>query len=203
VKQLQCLWLDLGNVLVHFDPKKLWSQVGAVLGISPSEARRRLESQELQWRYEKGLIGTSTFLGQLAGGHQLTRQLESELSKAFCEIFAINAPMVNWVLAMKALGVRLVLVSNTNPLHIEFIQSQFDFLSHFDTLILSHEINFMKPERGFFERAQEKSRSNLEHALYVDDLGPNIAQGKDFGLKTILFREFCPFLAEFLEMHKD
>ncbi len=192
--EITSLWLDLGNVLIHFDPVKLWHQVGTTLSISPDEARHRLGQDQLQGRYEKGLIDTETFLRRLAMDRPWTPRLAQDLSSAFCDIFLPNTAMIDWSLNMQSQGLRLVLVSNSNKLHIDYVRRSFRLLEYFDHLVISFEINAMKPEMEFFEKAIAKTGDEAPHkALYIDDLAENIQSGTDFGLRSVQFSDFSNF----------
>lgn len=188
------LWLDLGNVLVHFDPPRLWKQIGATLNISPEDARNRLQKDDLQWRYEKGLIETDSFLAALSGETVPKAELREKLCDSFCHIFTLNKNMLQWALDQKIMfGTQLVLVSNSNPLHIDFVTKTFGVINHFDVLSISYRIKSMKPERDFFVRTAALAGMPTGDTLYIDDLSDNIQAGSDFGLKSYLFKDFETF----------
>ena len=62
------------------------------------------------------------------------------LHRAIADIFTPNEPMLRFVDELKQRGYRLVLLSNTNSIHIRWIRSNYDVLTKFDACVLSYEV---------------------------------------------------------------
>lgn len=94
-----------------------------------------------------------------------------------------------WALAetLKKEGHRLILFSNTNPIHAPFIVEEYPVFDLFDAAVFSHEIGAIKPEETFFTRAFEQFQIIPEETIYIDDLPENIGMGKQLGLHSFCY----------------
>jgi glucose-1-phosphatase len=83
---------------------------------------------------------------------------------------------------------RLVLGSNTNPIHARRFLSQFaDTLRHFDALVLSFEIGARKPRREFYEQVIRAAACPPANCVFVDDLSANVDGARACGLEGIVY----------------
>ena len=71
----------------------------------------------------------------------------------------------------------LILLSNTNALHIEYIKETVpffeDFKNCFDGFYLSHEIGLRKPTTEIFEFIITENHLNTDQCLFIDDTKEN------------------------------
>ncbi|QDO95613.1 HAD family phosphatase [Formosa sediminum] len=83
---------------------------------------------------------------------------------------------------------KLILLSNTNDLHIEFVKTYVpffnEFKSYFDVFYLSHEINLRKPNADIFEFVLNENNLIASETLFVDDLAENTAAAEQLGIHT-------------------
>ena len=83
---------------------------------------------------------------------------------------------------------RLFLLSNTNELHISWIQKNWgmdlynDFKNCFEQFYLSHEINFRKPNTDIYNFVLKENSLKATETLFVDDLKENTESAKTLGL---------------------
>ena len=72
---------------------------------------------------------------------------------------------------------KLILLSNTNELHINWIKKHVPFYntfkSCFNTFYLSQEINLKKPNLDVFEFVLQKNSLIAEECLFIDDIKDN------------------------------
>lgn len=88
----------------------------------------------------------------------------------------------------KASKYKLILLSNTNDIHINWVKNNVsfyeDFKNCFDSFYLSHEIQLRKPNDDIFEFVLKENNIKSEHTLFIDDNKNNIKTAKKLGLKT-------------------
>src|SRR5690606_22455386 len=81
---------------------------------------------------------------------------------------------------------KLILLSNTNELHIEWIKEHVGFYeafkSCFDVFYLSHEINLRKPNKDIFDFVLNKNTLKADECLFIDDNKDNIKTAEKLGL---------------------
>ncbi|MFG6687581.1 HAD family hydrolase [Mariniflexile sp. HNIBRBA6329] len=83
---------------------------------------------------------------------------------------------------------KLILLSNTNELHIDFIKRNIpfydEFKNYFDAFYLSHEINLRKPNRDIFNFVLNENKLNANECLFIDDNEDNCNTSKSLGIET-------------------
>ncbi|WP_290700802.1 HAD family phosphatase [Lacinutrix sp.] len=82
----------------------------------------------------------------------------------------------------------LILLSNTNELHIDCIKKHVsfydDFKSCFNKFYLSHEIMLRKPNADIFEFVLNENKLKAEDCLFIDDTKENTETAAKLGLKV-------------------
>ncbi len=83
---------------------------------------------------------------------------------------------------------QLILLSNNNELHINWIKKNISFFpvfkSCFDAFYLSHEINLRKPEPYIFEFVLKQHQLNPSETLFIDDTKDNTDTAAALGMHT-------------------
>jgi putative hydrolase of the HAD superfamily len=93
---------------------------------------------------------------------------------------------------LKAMGYRLYLLSNTNPVIMSWALSPLFSLqgksldSYFDKLYLSYQIGYTKPSFEIFDFMFKDATISPSETLFIDDGSANIEMGKKWGMKTHL-----------------
>lgn len=80
--------------------------------------------------------------------------------------------------------VKIVIATNHVSFVKEFINSHFD-VSYLDDLIISAEINKIKPNLDFYKFILDKYKINANELLFLDDNIKNINGANVLGIKTI------------------
>ena len=85
---------------------------------------------------------------------------------------------------------RLFLLSNTNDLHISWIQERWgidlynQFKNCFEAFYLTHEINFRKPNLDIYQFVLKKHNLKATETFFIDDTKENTEAAKSIGLKV-------------------
>ncbi|MCH4553010.1 HAD family hydrolase [Aestuariibaculum lutulentum] len=83
---------------------------------------------------------------------------------------------------------KLILLSNTNDLHIDWIKEQVPFFEEFktcfDQFYLSHEIQLRKPNKDIFEFVLNENKLKASECFFVDDNTDNCKTAETLGIKT-------------------
>lgn len=84
---------------------------------------------------------------------------------------------------------RLFLLSNTNALHITYVQETMGmdryerFKNSFEQFYLSHEIHMRKPNTNIFEYVLKENSLNASETLFIDDSEENIHGAEKLGIQ--------------------
>ncbi|MFO7702303.1 HAD-IA family hydrolase [Psychroflexus maritimus] len=83
---------------------------------------------------------------------------------------------------------QLILLSNTNHLHIEWVKENIEiyneFKNCFDAFYLSHEIELRKPSEAIFKYVLTNHDLKPEETLFIDDTLEHIKAASQLGIKT-------------------
>jgi putative hydrolase of the HAD superfamily len=100
--------------------------------------------------------------------------------------FAVDRPMLA-LLETLARHNRVMLFSNTNREHWDYVISLADgALGRYDAY-LSHEIRDMKPHASAFQNVAARAGFDPHRALFVDDLAENVAAAQALGFRGHIF----------------
>lgn len=184
---------DLGGVILTLDQSQAVERFEA-LGLK--DAAQRLDPYTQHGIFgdlEAGAINAETFRSELSKlvGREVTFQ---ECCHAW-QGYAKELPQRNLdaLRRLRAEGYRLVLLSNTNPFMMEWVDSpRFDGQGHgirdyMDACYLSFQMKVMKPDESFFRRVLMAEQVSPSECLFVDDGPRNVASASQVGLRT-----FCP-----------
>lgn len=83
---------------------------------------------------------------------------------------------------------KLILLSNTNEMHINWIKENVgfyeEFKAYFDAFYLSHEIQLRKPNVNIYEYVLKENNLKAEESLFIDDTEENILSAAKLGIHT-------------------
>src|SRR5262249_32136485 len=82
----------------------------------------------------------------------------------------------------------LILVSNTNEAHIDFVRSHYRVLDYFDHVILSYEVGSLKPDRRIFQHAIAASGQPPGALFFTDDREENVLAAQGLGMHAHQFK---------------
>lgn len=176
---------DFGDIFINLDKLATYKELKK-LGVSGF-------SKELFFvyhQYEKGLITTDAFIAFCQEKFPFIKRQEL--------IDAWNAILLDFpkyrLAFLKELAAhkkyRLFLLSNTNDLHIKWVQHNWgqelyeEFKNCFEQFYLSHEIHFRKPDLSIYEFVLLENNLKAAETLFVDDLKENTAAAAAIGIAT-------------------
>lgn len=173
---------DFGDIFINLDKQATYRELKK-LGVPHISDEMTIVARQ----YEKGIISTQEF----------TNFFSSQLGVSVSElIVAWNSILLNFprerFLFLKELyeskKYRLFLLSNTNELHISWIQQNWGFNKYmefkncFEKFYLSHEIKLRKPNKEIYEFALKENNLIAEETLFIDDLEENTAAASALGV---------------------
>ena len=183
---------DLGGVILTLDPMQA---VRRFEEIGVKDAAQRLDSYTQHGIFgdlEHGLITAEEFrlsLSELVG-----REVSYEECCYAWQGYAKELPERNKHILRKlrSEGYRLILLSNTNPYMMEWVNSpDFDGEGHsvedyMDACYLSYKLKVMKPELAFFQKVLEAEQISPDETLFLDDGPRNVEAAASLGIHTMM-----------------
>jgi putative hydrolase of the HAD superfamily len=178
---------DFGKVVAFFDHRLASRRLAAFTTQPEPRIFQFLYGGQLEDDYDSGRISTAAFLDVVRRGCELECS-DRQLISAYSEIFWPNQGVCDLIPQLVGTH-RLLLLSNTNELHArQFLPQLREPLSHFQHLILSHQVKARKPRREIFVRAQELADCGPAECLFIDDVAGYVEGARQFGWNGIVFQ---------------
>lgn len=186
---------DLGNVLIPFDHTLAAKRFEA---IAPGMGERYMnffrEHYDVHRAFERGDMSRKDFISFCL--NLLDQKTDPE---TFCryisEIFTVNEDVTALLPELKK-RYRLVLLSNTNDIHHEFGWQHYPFLRNFEKLILSHEVNAVKPEDKIYKAVEAYTQEEPSSHIFIDDIAEYAEGARIQGWDAIQFTGYDNLVKE-------
>ncbi|MGB7786298.1 MAG: HAD family phosphatase [Salinimicrobium sp.] len=158
-------------------------------------------------KYEKGLLSSEEFIQYYCDYYP---QLTSEAFKKSWNAILLKFPehRLEFLQKLKQEGkYRLILLSNTNDIHIDWVKENIpffeDFRNCFDAFYLSQELNLRKPEPSIFEYVLQKHHLKPKETLFVDDTPENTAAAARLNINTWTIDPASEDVVDLFEVKKE
>ncbi|WMI65564.1 HAD-IA family hydrolase [Aestuariibaculum sp. YM273] len=181
---INTLIFDFGNVFINLDIEGNLNYAFEKFKIdSFSEEMMAFNSF-----YEQGLISTEELLGFYSDNfpHLSNEELISIWNFMLKDFPKHRLDFIQQL--KKEDNYKLILLSNTNDLHIDWIKEQVpffeDFKACFHQFYLSHEIQLRKPNKDIFEFVLGENNLNAHECFFIDDNTDNCNTAETMGIKT-------------------
>ena len=187
---------DLGNVLINFDYNIAVSKFNKIEpGLGQQFIAYHKNNYHIHREFEKGNISEAEFVDFALKG--VNHKVKPDtFAKIYSDIFTPNNDIISLLSILKE-KYKLVLLSNTDPLHKKFGWEGYDFLSYFDHKVLSFEVGSVKPEVKIYKTVEEFSKAKPEEHLYIDDIAEYTEAAKKLGWDAIQYLDINQLYAEF------
>ncbi len=181
---IKALVFDFGNVFINLDIE------GAQKLALEKFGMENLSEDILAFNslYEQGLMNTEEFLESYQENFP---KFSNEELKYIWNVMLKDFPKhrLDFIKKLKEDGqFQLILLSNTNDLHIDWIKENVPFFNEFkdcfDAFYLSHEIHLVKPNPNIFEFVLSENQLKPSQCLFIDDNQSNIESAHKMGFNT-------------------
>jgi putative hydrolase of the HAD superfamily len=78
-------------------------------------------------------------------------------------------------------------LSNTDPLHVAYMEATYGFLKLFPVRIYSCRVGASKPDPIIYKKALEACKARAQEAVYVDDIPSYAEAAERLGMRGIVF----------------
>lgn len=183
------LIFDFGGVIINLDLPKCIENLKEAGFENVEQFLSNFGQKDFFLQYENGQIDTVEFRNQIRKNttHSLS---DEEIDSAWCSFLCdIPAGKVQLLKELRK-KYRLLLLSNTNPLHIEASAAKalapYDTTLNelFDKLYLSCEMGLTKPSEAIFKAVLDDAGVIAEECLFLDDGPKNIDTAGRMGFQT-------------------
>lgn len=181
---IKTLIFDFGDVFINLD--KEGAMANALDLFKVNELPEELIA--INALYEQGLLSTEEFLEfYCINFPELSKdEIIDAWNYILCDFPVRRLEFIQQL--AKDNVYQLILLSNTNALHIECIQKHIsffeDFKACFNKFYLSHEVMMRKPDATIFEFVLSENNLKPEECLFIDDTTENTEAAKALGFNV-------------------
>ncbi|RED45900.1 HAD family hydrolase [Seonamhaeicola aphaedonensis] len=174
---------DFGNVFINLNEAYTLDYIKHF-----ESSKHYTDIIETNIQFEKGEISKDSFLSKYQSYFPILSK-EEIISKWNSILDEFPKYRLDFLKDLKKnSNYKLILLSNTNELHISWIKDNIpfyeDFKSCFDEFYLSHKIQLRKPDKDIFNFILNKNNLKAETCLFIDDNKDNILTADDLNLNT-------------------
>ena len=185
---IKSLVFDLGNVLIYWDPKNLFSE-----NYFDSAEKRDYFLSNIctdAWNEEQDagqsiVEGTFKKIREFPEWEDAIRDYYGRWTEM------LNGPIKGSVEILRQLKAfekyKLYALTNWNACLFDIALVRYDFLQWFDARIVSGEEKIRKPSREFYDLLVHRHKIKPEETVFIDDNLRNIQAAREFGYQCIHF----------------
>lgn len=181
---IKTIIFDFGDVFINLDKEGAMQNALELFDVDTFSE----EMIAFNTLYEQGLISTDEFLEfYLENFPDLSKEQILDAWQFILKDFPEHRlEFIQKLFADKKY--QLILLSNTNELHINHVKEKVsfyeDFKNSFDSFYLSHEINLRKPNADIYEYVLNTHNLKASETLFIDDTDENIKAASKLGIHT-------------------
>ena len=180
---IRAIIFDIGRVLVRIDLRRAQLGLAQGLSLTPEELWSAIE-KDPRWRdWQEGRISPHDWhlhLSQRLGISLNFQQFTTAWN------FALDPQPIHPLRLFEELSkrYRLVLLSNTDPIHVAYLEATYDFYQYFPKgqRIYSCSVGASKPDPLIYREAVRAAKVRAGEAVYIDDIPANVEAARQLGL---------------------
>jgi putative hydrolase of the HAD superfamily len=200
---IKTLIFDFGDVFINLDKSGAMQNALDLFGLKNFDA----DMISINIKYEIGQISTSEFIHFYKS--KFPKLNEEEIINAWNSIIKdfpeYRLDFIKKIAVQKKY--KLILLSNTNDMHINFIKKQVSFYENFracfDTFYLSQEIHLRKPNTDIFDFVLKENNLNPKECLFIDDTKENTTAAETLGINVWNIDETLEDVINLFEIKND
>ncbi|HHF51435.1 MAG: HAD family phosphatase [Candidatus Aminicenantes bacterium] len=186
---------DMGNVILPFDVSVFLERIAKYSSLEKEEIMSMPVLYDgLIESFGKGRISPNKYYKGMKEIFKVDLKFKDFLD-IYCDIFSLDSSVLETLAKIKG-KCKLILLSNTDTLHFNYIKKRFPEIFLFDEYILSYKVGSVKPEEKIFKIAIEKSETEPQNILFIDDMEENIRAAAKTGMKIVHFNSKTNLKAE-------
>ncbi len=176
---------DMGGVLVDVESDRLLHWMSQSMGRSLEEVERAVYHPELLLPFELGQITPRDYYTGLKKALELSWTYEQFVSM-WNGVLKENSEVLPLIERLRKRH-KLIALSNTNTLHLEYMRTSLPTLSLLHDWIASCEVGLRKPDPAIYALAVARGGARPSTTIYIDDRPELVEAGRRAGLMAIRF----------------
>jgi epoxide hydrolase-like predicted phosphatase len=196
---IKTVLFDLGNVLMPFDLMRLADQLARFSRFSPEEILQKIAYNQVAEDFETGRLSPNDYFQFVTHACEFKDLSYDQFIAIFNDIFDEDAAVYELVQQLKT-KYKLGLISNTNPIHVDHLRTQYPNLSHFEHLWFSNEAGLRKPDPAIYQMALSKFECTPAETVFIDDFEINVKGALALGIQAVHYKNSEQLKSELVKM---
>ncbi|HPQ20614.1 MAG TPA: HAD family phosphatase [Saprospiraceae bacterium] len=194
MNKIETILFDFGGVLLDLDSDRAYTSLSELLGIDFYRIKDSKAQYKFLLDYEQGKISREVFIWNIQ------RLAKGKTPQPLNIIKAWNAMLLGWdehkfeVLRQLKNRYRIMILSNTNELHIDWVNRDLkkrnrydDFQDLFEgNLYYSFQMGLIKPSIEIFKELISQSGIEPSKTLFIEDTEQNLIPAQSLGMQGLL-----------------
>ncbi len=201
---MKAVLFDIGRVLIHYEHAVTLRAMAGFCGADEETLGALM--LELEPDFQRGRMDRNAY-----HTHFVQRVAAPDDFDAFCAAFSAghtrNDEALAYALELEQRPDVLVgVISNTNEIHVDWLDENLPELDQFDLVMMSSEVGMTKPDPALFRLALDLLEVPPDRALFIDDMEEYVAGARAIGMAAIVHRDWAetrPLLEEWLRSVPD
>ena len=192
---IKTIIFDYGGVIINIDYQATIDAFNEIGTMGFEEMYSQASQSNLFNQIETGKISGQYFINQLLDYLPAGTSPNQVVSSWNAMIKDVPLDRIELLLRLKSEGYTIILLSNTNEIHIELANRRWQLAYDqppkevFDAVYYSHEVNLRKPNKEIFEFVCEKHQLIPSEILFIDDSIQHIEGAQSIGINAILLQK--------------
>ena len=186
----QAFIFDFGGVILDWNPRYLYRKFFNGDLNAMEQFLKEIDFTGWNLEQDKGrpfAVGVAELSEQFPQYADLIKAYDQRWEEA---IAGPIQPTVNLLESLKRAGYALYGLSNWSAEKFQIARPRYEFLSWFETIMVSGEVKLVKPDPRIYTLFLERVGRTAEECLFIDDSEPNVVVADQLGFKAIRYESF-------------
>jgi FMN phosphatase YigB (HAD superfamily) len=185
--EIEAIIFDIGRVIINLDPSRAIAAIGAGSALAPDKLWRAVQQDPLWPGWQEGRVTPREWYENLIARFHTPISFD-EFCNAWNSVLVPKLILPERLFKELSRKCRLVLLSNTDPIHVAYMESNFKFLRYFPKRIYSCDVRASKPSVKSFRAAIRAAGVPAGRILFIDDIRQYVLAARRIGLNALQFR---------------
>ncbi len=185
---IRAVVFDYGMVLTGPPDPAAYKQLLAITGLSSAQLDKYYWAD--RHAYDEGKLTGLAFWQKILADAKLKLypSAAEELNLWDARMWTTqNGDMLDWQQRLTQAGILTAILSNIGDSVLENMQREFAWLSRFDVLVWSYQLQMAKPDAAIFRHVLKQLGTKPEETLFIDDKTINVEAAETLGFQGIVF----------------
>jgi putative hydrolase of the HAD superfamily len=186
---IRVIVFDLGNVVLNFDIRLIAQKIAKHSSLDENALFDLFFDSPLTQQHDEGKLSARKFYQEAMQKVGATIGFD-EFKDIWNNIFVQNDEVAELVSRLaQSKQYKLILLSNINKMHFDYIKETFAIIRTFDHTLTSYEVGERKPHPKIYRAAIEAAGTDPHNILFIDDRMELVEGAKHLGINAIQFKD--------------